>query len=220
MDQNEFLRIARALSVALVDDFRGFLVEGTVRKLVPDDKLHLQIAYQELLNVPGWEYESGTGQNPIIEYLQLKKAIYITKILKEDGSDEYQRTVGYLTDVFSCEVDYKGKKLPAYEALRTIAIGMGYDVDEYTLLPRTKDSVKTPASIATYKGETYVKKRLKKSQPHRNLSECQPVFSNGELVGFIINGKFYNKKSFYRYDTKQQSVETVIENNQSIGKSK
>lgn len=199
MEQNEFLKIARALSGALIDDFRGFLVEGICRQLVPDDKLHLQIAYQELLNVPGWEYESGTGQNPIIEYLQLKKAIYITKILKEDGSGEYQRTVGYLTDVFDFEVDYKGKKLPAYEVLRSIAIGMGYDVDEYTLLPRTKDSVKTPAAIVTYKGETYVKKRLKQFHPHRKLSEGRPIFVDGKLVGFITHGKFNKVSDYARY---------------------
>ena len=74
MDQEAFKKIARALSVALVDDFRGFLVEGTKRVEVPEDMLHLQIAYQELLKVPGWKYESGTGQNPIVEYLQIKKA--------------------------------------------------------------------------------------------------------------------------------------------------
>ena len=203
MDQKTFIKIARSLSVALIDDFRGFLVDGIKRKEVPEDMLHLQIAYQELLKDPGWQYESGTGQNPIVEYLQIKKAIYITKIPKEDGSGEYQRTVGYLTDVFAEEVEYKGRKKYAYEILRSIAIGMGYDVDEYTLQIKNENSVKTPTTIVTYKGETYVRRRRHRTQiePHRNLSEGdKPIFgAGGLLIGFISNGKFVRARDYKRY---------------------
>lgn len=219
MEQEAFKKIARALSVALVDDFRGFLVEGTKRVEVPDDMLHLQIAYQELLKVPGWKYESGTGQNPIVEYLQIKKAIYITKILKEDGSG-YQRTVGYLTDIFSEKVEYRGEEQYLYEILRSIAIGMGYDVDEYTLQMRTENSVKTPTTIVTYKGETHIKKQYKEVEPHRTLSEGdKPIFSNnGQLMGFISNGKFVRAKEYKRYAT--FSSTNKEEQNNSHGKSR
>lgn len=206
MEQQEFIRIARALSVALIDDFRGFLAEGSKRIEVPDNELHLNIAYKELSNVPGWEYESGVGQNPIVEYLQLKKAIYITKILKEDGSGEYQRTVGYLTDVFSNEVIYKEKKQLAYMALRSIAIGMGYDVDEYTLQPRTKESVKTPVSIEVYKGKTSVKKRFKKANAHHIISSAasKAIIVGGTMIGVIDNGRFYRKENVVFSDEKKR----------------
>lgn len=202
MENNKFNEIAKALSMALIDDFRGFLVEGKQRIEVPEDMLHLQIAHQEMLKVPNWKYESGTGQNPTIEYMKEKQAIYITKIPNENRKGEYQRTVGYLTDVYSQEVEYKGKKQLAYEVLKTIAIGMGYDVDEYTLQERTENTVKTPVSIVTYKGETHIKKVCSQQVvPHRSLSEGdQPVFGENDLIiGFISKGKFVSAKNYKRY---------------------
>lgn len=203
MEIEKFKETAKALSIALIDDFRGFLVEGTERLEVPEDMLHLQIAFQEMCKIPTWKYESGTGQNPTIEFMKEKKAIYITKIPKDDKTGEYQRTVGYLTDVFSENVEYKGKIQPEYEVLKSIAIGMGYDVDEYTLQERTENSVKTPVLIVTYKGETQIKKTIsKKIEPHRNISEGdRPVFNDDgtAIIGFISKGKFVNIRNYKRY---------------------
>lgn len=151
MGNENFENVVLALSNALYADFRGFLSEGVNRIVVPDEMLHIQIAFQEMANVPGWTYESGVGQNPIIEFMDLKKAIYITKI-KDEKTGEYHRTVGILTDSYAGDTIYKGNKMKEYEVLRLIAIGMGYDVDEYTLLERTVDSAKTPVSIVTFKG--------------------------------------------------------------------
>lgn len=202
MEERDFRETIRNLSMALIDDFRGFLVDKNKLVEVPEEMYHLQIAYQEMSKIPSWQYESGTGQNPLIEYMKEKSAIYITKILKEDGSGEYQRTVGYLTDTFLNEVEYRGIKRPEYEILRQIAIGMGYDADEYTLLERTKDSVKTPASIVTYKGKTYVKRsHIQHVKSTRRLSEGdKPVFgNNGQVIGFMSHGKFVNVRNYKRY---------------------
>lgn len=202
MEEKDFRETIRNLSMALIDDFRGFLVDKKQRIEVPEKMYHLQIAYQEMLKIPGWKYESGTGQNPTIEYMKEKNGIYITKISKEDGSGEYQRTVGYLRDTFLNQVEYKGVKRIEYEVLREIAIGMGYDVDEYTLLERTKDSVKTPVSLVSYKGKTYVtKSNIQQVKSHRTLSEGdKPVFGRkGRLMGFISNGKFVDVNHYRRY---------------------
>lgn len=202
MENNNFNNIVKALTMALIDDFRGFLVEGEQRIEVPEHMLHLQIAYQEMLKVPNWKYKSGTGQNPTIEYMKEKNAIYITKIPNENKIGEFQRTVGYLTNSYSQEVEYKGKRQPAYEVLKTISIGMGYDVDEYTLQQRTENSVKTPVSIVGYKGETHIKKVYSQEvTPHRKLAEGdQPVFDEkGLLKGFISKGKFVNARNYRRY---------------------
>lgn len=201
MDNKEFSEIAKALSTALIDDFRGFLVEGTQRIEVPDDMLHLQIAYQEMSKLPNWKYESGTGQNPTIEYMKEKNSIYITKIPNEQKNGEFQRTVGYLTDAYSQEIEYKGKKQRAYEVLRAISIAMGYDVDEYTLLEKTENSVKTPVSIESYKGKTHIFKYYsQKEVPHRNISEGdKPIFGKNGIIGFISKGKFVNARNYKRY---------------------
>ena len=202
MERKDYVKIATALSNAIIKDFRGFLEEGVKPLEVPKDKLHLEVAYQEMLKIPNWKYESGIGQNPLIEYMIEKNAIYITQIYNEKN-EECQRTVGYLTDVFSEEVDYRGKKQPLYEVLRNIAIGMGYDVDEYTLKERTENSVKTPVDIVTYKGETNIRKsNNQQMRPYRKLSEgSKPVFgNNGELMGFITrDGRYLNKNGFQRY---------------------
>lgn len=183
MEEKDFRETIINLSKALIDDFRGFLVDKKQRIEVPDNMYHLQIAYQEMSKMPNWKYESGTGQNPTIEYMKEKNGIYITKIAKEDGSGEYQRTVGYLRDTFLKQVQYRGVKCLEYEVLRRIAIGMGYDVDEYTLLERTKDSVKTPVSMISYKGKIYItKSRIQQVKAYRKLSEGdKPVF--GKMTG-------------------------------------
>ena len=207
MKEEKFNNALKELTSTLIDDFRGFLVEGEQRIEVPENLYHLQVAFQEMSKIPGWEYESGTGQNPMIEYMKEKEAIYITKILipGEDGQNQkakYQRTVGYLTDAFSEEIVHKGVKQKEYEVLKQIALGMGYDVDEYTLKERTEDSVKTPVSIVTYKGELHIRKsRSVKIAPHRTLSEGdKPVYgSNGQILGFISKGKFAQANEYKRY---------------------
>ena len=89
---------------------------------VPEDLLHLHIAFQEMSKVPGWKYESGIGQNPTIEYMKEKKAIYITRIPAPGKPGEYQRTVGYLTDAFPEEIQYKEVFKPQYEIIKQIAL--------------------------------------------------------------------------------------------------
>ncbi|MBR3002658.1 MAG: hypothetical protein IKF38_03730 [Clostridia bacterium] len=202
MAENNFNEIAKNLSTALIDDFRGFLVEGKERIEVPEDKLHLQIAFQEMSKDPNWEYISGTGQNPTIEYMKDKRAIYITKIRTGKNKDDFQRTVGYIKDVFSGKVEYKGKKKTEYEVLREIALAMGYDVDEYKLLERTENSVKTPVSMVNYKGEIKVKRSRRITvEPTRKLSRGdKPVFDkNNHIIGFISNGKFTSISNYKRY---------------------
>lgn len=200
MGNENFENVVLALSNALYADFRGFLSEGVNRIVVPDEMLHIQIAFQEMANVPGWTYESGVGQNPIIEFMDLKKAIYITKI-KDEKTGEYHRNVGILTDSYAGDKIYKGNKMKEYEVLRLIAIGMGYDVDEYTLLERTVDSAKTPVSIVTFKGEINVRRYNRVDfSPKRDVSlGDRPIVSNGVLYGFISNGKFYNIHHYQRY---------------------
>lgn len=202
MEKEKFSIATKKLSSALIDDFRGFIADGCQRIEVPEDLLHLNIAFQEMSKVPGWKYESGTGQNPTIEYLKEKEAIYITKIPVPNKKGEYQRTVGYLTDVFSEEVEYRGIQQKQSEVLKQIALGMGYDVDEYTLQERTESSVKTPVSIVTYKGKMHVRQTPSiKLDPNRTLSEGdKPVFgNNNKLIGFISNGRFVNIKNYKRY---------------------
>lgn len=201
MNEKEFLKTIKSLSYALIEDFRGFLVEGCELIEVPDDMLHLHIAFQEMAKIPGWKYESGTGQNPTIEYMRDKKAIYITKIPDDICKGNYQRTVGYLTDSYSDIISYRGLQQPQYEVIKKIALGMGYDVDEYTLQEKTESSVKTPVSITTYKGNIHVRKTNLNLNPTRNISEGdRPVFGpNNKVIGFISKGKFVNINNYKRY---------------------
>lgn len=206
MEKEKFLRTIKSLGYALIEDFRGFLVDGCELIEVPDDMLHMHIAFQEMAKIPGWKYESGTGQNPTIEYMRDKKAIYITKIPDQSVKGLFQRTVGYLTDVYSDIVEYKGVKKPEYEVIKQIALGMGYDVDEYTLQEKTENSVKTPVSITTYKGNIHVRKSNIELNPTRNLSEGdRPVFGhNSKLIGFISKGRFVSMNNYKRYAVNQQ----------------
>ena len=200
---DSYLKIIASLRSALADDFRGFLCEGTERIEVPDELYHLQVAYQEMKKVPGWKYVSGTGQNPTIEYMDQKRAIYITKIPMQDDQNQFQRTVGYLTDSYSEIVEYNGAQMPIYEVFKKIALNMGYDVDEYTLLKdKSNSTVKTPTSIKIYKSTNKIRGTTTFS-PNRNLKNGdKPVFSSDNaLLGFISNGKFVSKDSYNRYSS-------------------
>ncbi len=202
MSNYNFNEIIKDLSMALIDDFRGFLVAGEERLEVPDDKLHYQIAFEEMSKVPGWKYISGTGQNPIVEFMKEKKAIYITKIPDPTDPNKFYRTVGYISDIFSNNANYRGVEKPEYLILRDIALGMGYDVDEYELLEKKDGQTGTPVSIKNYKGEMKVKTSHKLTMLHgRNLSEGdKPVFdSQNNIIGFISNGKFVNINNYERY---------------------
>lgn len=202
MADYDFNKVSKALSIALIDDFRGFLVEGTGRLEVPDDQLHYQVAFEEMSKVPGWEYVSGTGQNPIVEFMKEKKAIYITKIATNAEKTEFCRTVGYLKDSFSDIANYRGTNRLEYLILREIALGMGYDVDEYTLLERKEGQTGTPVEISNFKGEMKVKDSPKITMPHgRSISEGdKPIFdSQNNIIGFISKGKFINIHNYERY---------------------
>lgn len=203
MDERNYNEIAKELVMALVDDFRGFLIEGTERVEVPDDKLHIQIALEELMKIPGWKHESGVGEVPTVELMKDKNAIYITKIPIPGEKGKYQRSVGYITDMYNDEIVYKGKHQKAYEVLRKIAIGMGYDVDEYELLKRTEETVKTPVMVTNYRGNLKIKKSRVDIKPQHSIKDGdKPQFDkNGEFIGFISGGKFISKAHYARYSS-------------------
>lgn len=135
-----------------------------------------------------------------------KKAIYITKIPDQSVPGQFQRTVGYLTDVYSDIIKYKEVEQPEYAVIKKIALGMGYDVDEYTLQEKTENSAKTPVSITTYKGNIHVRKSNIELNPTRNRSEGdKPVFgANSKLIGFISKGRFVNINNYKRYAVHEQ----------------
>lgn len=219
MENVDYNKIAKILSMALIDDFRGFLIEGIKRVEVPDDKLHIQIALEEMMKIPGWQHESGVGEVPTVELMKEKRAIYITKIPNPTKKGEFQRSIGYITDMYDDEVEYKGKKMKAYEMLRNIAIGMGYDVDEYDLLEQTEHSVKTPVAVTNYKGNMKIKRHKLDIKPTRSIREGdKPSFdTKGNLIGFISNGKFISVNHYTRYSRSrskgQPGVEEINSNN-------
>lgn len=206
--KNDFYNIFRSLSLALVDDFKGFLADGTEKINVSEGELHARVAFQEMSKLPNWKYESGVGQNPIVEYMQEKRAIYVTKIPLASDNSQYQRTVGYLTDAYSELIEYKGTVQPIYMVLRRIALGMGYDVDEYTLEKNLESNAKTPVSITTYKADIAVKK-FKTIIANRSLKNGdKPVFaSDGNIMGFMSNGKFVNIDHYKRYSSYTGTIE-------------
>lgn len=202
MADYEFNQVSKALSSALIDDFRGFLLEGTTRLEVADDELHAIVARNEMSKVPGWEYVSGTGQNPMVELMKEKRAIYITKIPINLEGNEFSRTVGYVKDSFPDIANYRGVEKPEYLILREIALGMGYDVDEYTLLEKKEEEKGTPVQISTFKGEMKVKEYPKITISHgRSIAEGdKPVFdAQNNIIGFISKGKFINIHNYERY---------------------
>ena len=205
---DSFIKEAKALSSALIDDFRGFLINGTDRVEVPKGRLHIQIAVDELTkSVPGWKYEGGVGQNPIVELMQYLKGIYITKIESPDDNNPPQRTVGYLTDAYSDIVNYKGTMQYAYDVIKNIALGMGYDVDEYNLIKDPTSKIKNPVKIENYKASLDIKKSPTiKVAPKRSLTNGDKIIfdSDNNIIGVISNGK-YRKGSNY--------IELFAENN-------
>ena len=200
-EKRDYNKIAKILGMALIDDFRGFLVEGTKRAIVPDDKLHIQIALEEMMKIPGWQHESGVGEVPTVELMKEKSAIYITRIPDPKTKGKFQRSIGYINDLYMDDVEYKGKKMKAHEMLGQIAIGMGYDVDEYELLERTENSVKTPVAVTNYKGDIKIKRRKLEIEQPRSIREGdKPQFdSKGNLIGFISRGRFISKEHYSRY---------------------
>ena len=207
-EKKDYKMIAKLLGMALIDDFRGFLVEGVRRLEVPDDKLHIQIALEEMMRTPGWQHESGVGEVPTVELMKEKSAIYITKIPNPNKKGEFQRSIGYINDMYNEEVEYKGMKMKAHEMLRQIAIGMGYDVDEYDLLERTENSVKTPVAVTSYKGNIKIKRRKLNIEPPRSIRDGDKpqIDRKGNLIGFISGGKFISKEHYPRYSTAKKTA--------------
>ena len=198
MEEN-FNQIIKTLSSALIDDFRGFINSDGQRIEVPDNKYHLSIALREMSKLPNWNYQSGVGQNVFIDYLN-RRTIYITKLPTENGL--FQRTVGYLTDAYSNNTIYRGHELKEYEVLRKIAIGMGYDVDEYTFQKNTNNTLTPPVSVTNYKGNLIVNRNKNiKLNVLKHVSEGdKPIFDDKQnLLGFMVNGKFVSKNHYERY---------------------
>lgn len=202
MSDYDFNKVKKALSSALIDDFRGFLVEGTTRLEVADNDYHESVARSEMSKVPGWKYVSGSGQIAMDEFMNEKRAIYITQIPINPEKDEFSRTVGYIKDSFSDIANYRGVKKPEYLILREIALGMGYNVDEHTLLEKKEGEKGTPVKIKTYKAEMEVKEYPEITISHgRSITEGdKPVFdAQNTIIGFISKGKFVNIHNYERY---------------------
>lgn len=202
MDEN-FGKIIKSLSSAIIDDFRGFINNNGERIEVPDDTFHALIAVKELSKLSDWEYKSGVGQNPIVDFMN-RRAIYLTKIPYDgkNGKTEFQRTVGYLTNSYTNDIIYKGEQLKEYEVLRKIAVGMGYDVDEYTFEENKTNTLTPPTSVTNFKGNIVVKQSKSIIPNHsRRLSDGDvPVLdSNGNLLGFKVHGKFVSREHYERY---------------------
>lgn len=197
-------RVIEELKKALAEGFRGFLAEGIERVEVPDDKYHIEIALNELLKIPGWKHESGVGENPIVEFMKLKDAIYITSIGEDGKKGDMQKTVGYIVDKFEDNVIYRNKIKPMYEVLREIVINdeHGYDVDEYKIVPKTPtNNVKTPVIVKSYHNK---KLKPKNDAKYKMQDGDVPVFSkrNGveTFIGVKVQGtRFISKNHIDRY---------------------
>ena len=190
-----------ALLRATVDDFRGFLVDGEEIP-VADDDLHALVALKELEKYPGWKYEHGVGRDPITELLYLKKAIYMTRI--KVGEGKYQRSIAYCKDVNQQEVQYRGEKTTLAEAIKSIALGSGYEVDEYEVEQVNEEENKYKFKKPTnYTAKIEYKQREGK-RFHKSFQEGdQPIFAGDKYIGFIHNGKFYSADpSIYKRGSK------------------
>ena len=204
MEKKDYNKVISELRRALADGFRGFLAEGTERIEVPDDRFHIEIALNELQKIPGWKHESGVGENPIIELMKLKKAIYITSIDEDGKKGDLQRTVGYIVNKYEDNVIYKNTIKPMYEVLRDIVINdeHGYDVDEYKIVPKTpENNVKTPVKINTYHNKQL---KPKTDAKYKMQDGDIPVFAkrNGveTFIGVMANGtRFISKEHVERY---------------------
>ncbi|MBR2704277.1 MAG: hypothetical protein IKE91_02295 [Clostridia bacterium] len=203
MENNkDYKVIAKMLSIALIDDFRGFLVEGIKAVEVPDDRLHAEVALKEMMKIPGWHHESGVGEDPIVELMKEKNAIYISQIPIPNKPGKYTRIVSFIKDKYRDKVLYKGENKEAREMLIDIATGMGYTVDEYRLLPRKETGVKTPVDVERHTGKVVIKSRKLDVEPPRSIKEGdKPKFDRaGNFIGFISGGKFINKDHYPRYN--------------------
>ena len=206
MEKRDYNKVIVELKRALADGFRGFLAEGTERIEVPDDKYHLEIALKELLKIPGWQHESGVGENPITEYMKLKRAIYITSIGEDGKKGDLQKTVGYLINKYEDNVIYHNTIKPMYEVLRDIVTTdqHGYDVDEYKIVPRTpENNVKTPVSVTPYPNK---KIKPKTNAKYKMKDGDIPVFAkrNGveTFIGVMVQGtRFISKENVERYQS-------------------
>ena len=104
--------------------------------------------------------------------------------------------------VASGDIIYKGEQQKEYEVLRKIAVGMGFDVDEYTFEENKTNTLTPPTSVTNFKGNITVQKSQSVIPKHsRRLSDGDvPVFdSDGNLLGFKVHGKFVNKNHYDRY---------------------
>ena len=209
MDNNYYKKLASELLMAIMDDFRGFIVDGDRRVEVPEGKYHPQVAMEEMSKVPGWHYESGVGQNPLVELMMEKNAIYITKIADAKNPKELHRIIGYIPENFSDKIEYHGKIISADKMIKSIALAGGYDVEEYKLLDPKESNVKTPVDINRIKSERRsMTRRLRDMPPRRKLKEGdEAVFDKqGRHIGFKSNGKFYENRSYVRYsDAKKKN---------------
>lgn len=133
-----------------------------------------------------------------------KNAIYITQIPLNKEKTELSRTVAYSKDSFSNIVNFRGQNQSEYLVLRQIAIGMGYNVDEYELSRKKENHV----DYQTFKGEMKVKESPKYNTTSKynttfttSLSEGdKPVFdSQNNLMGFTRNGRFIDIHHYRRY---------------------
>ena len=201
MSNEKFNEIIKALTMALLDDFRGFLIEGTKRLEVKDNEFHAVVAKQEMEKDPNYKYVSGIAQDPILDLLKAKDAIYITKIENAKNPGEYYRIVGYLKDNYKNIADFKGVTKEEYLILQDIALRMGYAVDEYSLTSK-ENEFPNRASVNQKTAELKVRQTPKMEMNHsRSLAEGdQPVYDSfGYLLGFKSNGKFVSVKSYERY---------------------
>lgn len=218
MEQKKYNKVRNELFNALTDGkygFRGFLIDGVDRLEVPDeaenftDTLHAFVAKQELEKNPEFKYES--GMDTIAELMKEKNAIYITHILNKDEKGNVksvaQKAVAYMRENYEDVVEYMGRKMHAYEMLRCIAIGLGYDVDEYYKIKDADKTNKMPYDADHYEGKISVKVSRANTRAIHKLPEgAKPIVTkDDQLIGFFFKGKFYSKEHFSRYSSLNQS---------------
>lgn len=206
-EKKDYNVIAKMLSMALIDDFRGFLVEGVKPVKVPEDRLHAEVALEEMMKIPGWHHESGVGEDPIVELMKDKNAIYISQIPVPGKPGKYTRIVSFIRDKYQDEISYRGENKKAREMLIDIATGMGYTVDEYILLERKENGVKTPVDVERHTGKVVLKSRRLNVEPSRTIREgdIAKFDKKGNFLGFISGGRFISKKHYPRYSTAGKS---------------
>lgn len=88
------------------------------------------------------------------------------------------------------------------EMLIDIATSMGYTVDEYILLTRKENGVKTPVDVERHTGKVVIKSKKLNIEPPRSIKEGDKAKfdRDGNFIGFISGGKFINKDHYPRYN--------------------